>query len=178
MTNLEVCPESAKKPVTFPSPEASFAQFYRECWGFVRSVLLKRGVPEREADDLTQEVFVVAWRRRDSMVWDRQARAWLYTVAGYIAANHCKLARHRTEAFVAELPEPAVHPQVTQAMDATRLLWRALPKLGAKLAPVLVAYEIEGRSMPEIARTLGIRLKTAYARLQLARNRLAHCAPV
>ncbi|MDI1446712.1 sigma-70 family RNA polymerase sigma factor [Polyangium sp. 6x1] len=177
MSNVDVCPESAKKPVPVPSPDALFARFYRECWSFVRSVLLKRGVPDRDADDLTQEVFVLAWRQRGCVVWNEHARAWLYTVAVYRAANHCKLARHRTEALVADLPEPAVYPRMTQAMDATRLLWRILQKLGEKLAPVLVAYEIEGRSMPEIARALRIRLKTAYARLQLARNRLALCAP-
>ncbi|HVK66461.1 MAG TPA: hypothetical protein VM694_18385 [Polyangium sp.] len=40
-----------------------------------------------------------------------------------------------------------------------------------------MAYEIEGRSMLEIARALGIRLNTAHARLQLAHNRLTLCAP-
>ncbi|MDI1429697.1 RNA polymerase sigma factor [Polyangium sorediatum] len=62
-------------------------------------------------------------------------------------------------------------------MDAARLFWKIIQKLGEKLASVLVAYEIEGRSMLEIARALGIRLNTAYARLQQARNRAALCIP-
>ncbi|MDC3962489.1 RNA polymerase sigma factor [Polyangium jinanense] len=164
--------------MTFASPEATFAWFYREFRGFVRSVLLKHGrVEEREVDDLVQDVFLVAWRRRDGLLWGEQARAWLYTIAIYRAANHRKLARNRWEALTDEPPEPPVHPRTTQAMDATRLLWKANQKLGKKLAPVLWAYEIEGRSMPEIARALGIHLKTAYARLMLARSRLALCAP-
>ncbi|MDC0746562.1 sigma factor-like helix-turn-helix DNA-binding protein [Polyangium mundeleinium] len=59
---------------------------------------------------------------------------------------------------------------------ARRSLTRRSAALRREPAPVLVAHEIEGRSMLEIARALGIRLKTAYARLQLARNRLALCA--
>ncbi|MDC0748384.1 RNA polymerase sigma factor [Polyangium mundeleinium] len=55
-------PESAKKPARIPSSQASFERFYRECRPFVRSTLLQRGVPEREVDDLVQEVFIIAWR--------------------------------------------------------------------------------------------------------------------
>ncbi|MDC0741654.1 RNA polymerase sigma factor [Polyangium mundeleinium] len=177
MSNVDVYPESAKKPATLPYPEATFARFYRESWDFVRRVLLKRGVPEREADDLVQEVFIVAWRRRDSVAFGEQARLWLSMVALYIASNHRKLARYRTEELAGELPEPAVFPRVIEVIDAAHLLARALRKLGRKVAAVLVAYEIEGRSMPEIARMLRIRLTTAYACLQLARNRLALHAP-
>jgi len=177
VSKLDVHPESAKKPTTIPSPEASFARFYREAWDFVRRVLLERGVPEREADDLVQEVFVIAWRRRDSVTFGEQARPWLYMVAVYIASNHRKLARYRTEEIAGELPEPAVFPRVIEVMDAARLLARVLRKLGRKVAAVLVAYEVEGRTMPEIARMLRIRLATAYARLQLARNRLTLRAP-
>ena len=174
MINVDVCPESAKKPVPLPSPEAHFARFYREHRGFVRSVLLKHGrVEPREADDLVQEVFLVAWQRWGDLVGGEQARAWLFTVALYRAANHRKLARNRCEMLPGELPEPVVHSRMTQAVDAARLLARALRRLGRKVAAVLVAYEIEGRSMMAIARKLGIRLKTAYARLRLARERLA-----
>ncbi|WP_170319872.1 sigma-70 family RNA polymerase sigma factor [Polyangium spumosum] len=174
MIKVDVCPESAKKPVPLPSPEALFARFYREHRGFVRSVLLKHGrVEPCEADDLVQEVFLVAWQRWGGLVMGEQARAWLCTVALYRAANHRNLARNRWETLPGELPEPLVHSRMTQAIDAARLFWKAIQKLGAKLAPVLWAYEMEGRSMREIARALGIRLKTAYARLRLARNRLA-----
>jgi RNA polymerase sigma-70 factor, ECF subfamily len=174
--NVDVCPESAKKPVPLPSPEAHFARFYREHRGFIRSVLLKHGrVEEREADDLVQEVFLVAWQRWGGLVGGEQARAWLFTIALYRAANHRKLARNRWETLMGDLPEPLVHPRMTQAMDAARLLWNAIRKLSEKLAYVLVAYEIEGRSMLEIARALQIHLKTAYTRLRLARSRLALC---
>ncbi|MDI1483191.1 RNA polymerase sigma factor [Polyangium sp. y55x31] len=178
MIKVDVCPESAKKPATHRSPEATFAWFYREYRGFVRSVLLKHGrVEEREVDDLVQEVFLIAWRRRDGLVWGEQARPWLYTVALYIAANHRKLARNRVEDLAGEVPEPVAFPRVTEAIDAARLLARALRKLGRKVAAVLIAYEIEGQSMMEIARRLRIRLKTAYARLRLARERLVTLAP-
>ncbi|TKC90571.1 hypothetical protein E8A74_50925 [Polyangium fumosum] len=98
-------------------------------------------------------------------------------MALYIASNHRKLARYRTEELPGELPEPAVFPRVIEGIDAAHLLARALRKLGRKVAAVLVAYEIEGRSMPDIARMLRVRRTTAYARLQLARNRLALHAP-
>ena len=177
MSNVDVHPESDKKPTLLPSPEASFARFYRECRGFVRSVLRARGVSEREADDLVQEVFILAWQRHDRLALGDQARPWLYTVALYMASNHRKLARNRVEDLRADLPEPPVFPRMLQAMEATRLLARVLGKLGRKVAAVLIAYEIEGRSMMEIARRLRIRLKTAYARLQLAREKLVSLAP-
>jgi RNA polymerase sigma-70 factor, ECF subfamily len=49
-------------------------------------------------------------------------------------------------------------------------------RLRPKLRVVVVAHELEGRPMPEVAASLGIPLKTAYARLRLARVALARSA--
>ncbi|MDI1483020.1 sigma-70 family RNA polymerase sigma factor [Polyangium sp. y55x31] len=173
MAKVDVPPESAKKPTRIPSPEASFERFYRECRPFVRSTLLRRGVPEREADDLVQEVFVIAWRRRDNLVTPEGARSWVSMIALYVASNHRRLVRYRVEHLAdGDLPEPAFEPRVVEAMDAARRMERAIRRLSRKVWAVVRAYLIDGRSMPEIARTLRIPLDTAYARLGLARRRL------
>ncbi|MDC3959967.1 RNA polymerase sigma factor [Polyangium jinanense] len=174
MPNVDVHPESAKKPTHIPSPEASFERFYRECRPFVRSIVLQRGVPEREADDLVQEVFVIAWRRWDSLVTPEGARSWISTIAFYVASNHQKLLRYRVEHLAdRDPPEPTFEPRVVEAMDAARRVERAVRRLSRKVWVVARAYLTDGRSMPEIARTLRIPLDTAYARLGLARRRLS-----
>jgi RNA polymerase sigma-70 factor, ECF subfamily len=174
MTKVPLPPASAKKPAPIPSAEASFARLYRECRAFVRSVLLKRGVFEREADDLVHDVFLVVWQRRDCLVSESSPRPWLHTIALYVASNHRRLARHRVEHLVSgELPEPPILPRIVQAIDAARRIGRAVRRLGRKLWSVVRAYVIDGQPMTEIARNLRIRLKTAYARLGLARQRLA-----
>ncbi|MDI1451164.1 sigma-70 family RNA polymerase sigma factor [Polyangium sp. 6x1] len=174
MAKVNVPPESAKKPTHNPSPEASFERFYRECRPFVRSLLLRRGVPGREADDLVQEVFVIAWRRWDSLVTPEGARPWVSTIALYVASNHRTLLRYRLEHLAGgEFPETAFVPRVVEALDAVRRVERAIGSLGRKVWAVVRAYLIDGRSMPEIARMLRIPLKTAYARLVLSRRRLS-----
>ena len=83
-------------------------------------------------------------------------------------------ARHlRRERLYADPPDEILPPtQEGQLSErqALQLLEQALDRLDPAQRTVFVLYEIEEQTMPEIARTLGCPLQTAYSRLHAARR--------
>ena len=93
---------------------AWFEDVVRSHFSAVHRYLVRRaGVGD--ADDLTADVFVVAWRRRDDMP-DEVPLAWLYRTAGFVVANFRRKGRPIP---VADVPDevadddPAVRPCAT-----------------------------------------------------------------
>jgi RNA polymerase sigma-70 factor (ECF subfamily) len=160
--------------VSSPLERELFERLYTHDWSFVRRTVERYGVPARDADDVTQEVFTVALRRIADCDAARSARPWLFVMAVQFAANYRKLARHRVEPLTAEASEPAstaADMETALMADEERALVRELiGRLRPKLRTVLVMHDIEERPMAEIAAELGIPLKTGYARLRLARE--------
>lgn len=176
MDTLPVRPSPAKISPPAPPPSRqneAFSALYRKHRPFVRRALLGRGVAEANVEDLVQEVFTVVFGRGVFPPDDGQTRAYLWTIAVRIAANHRLLARHSRERSGEELPERGVEPRTVERIDAARWIRRVINRLSPKLRRVIVASEIEGRSIVDIAGELGIPVKTAHARIRLARNEIA-----
>jgi len=126
-----------------------------------------------DVDDLLQEVFVVAIRRSTVLLLADSPAAWLYGVAVKVAAAARR--KHRLREFfhlkVAEQAraEPTGAVDV-EARDTEALVHRALARLSSKKREVLVLFELQGMTGPEIARALGCPLKTVWSRLHYARQ--------
>lgn len=153
----------------------TIAQLFEEHVRFVWRILAAHGVPSREVDDATQEVFLVAHRRHaDWSPADAPARAWLHAIAVRVAANHRRLAYHRHRPSGMELEAPdrsdGLPDQVLERMRLIDRLERVLEGLDEKKRQVFVLYEIEELPMQEIAGIVGCPIKTAYARLYAARD--------
>lgn len=77
--------------MTSPDPfEALYTAHFREIAAYVR-----RRVPPPDADDVTTQVFTVAWRRLDRVPGPPQDRLWLYGVARNCVADAERAARRR-----------------------------------------------------------------------------------
>ncbi len=191
MINVPLCSRPANIPAELPfapatpappsePPSKLIARLYEEERSFVRRIVVRRGVPTRDAEDVVQDVFVVVCRRIADLDPTNPARPWLYVIAFQTASNYRKLARHRREALPGVVPEsPALHVDVDEllAFYEERAQFRArLQRLGVKLRAVVVPHVLEERSIPEIAASLGLPEKTAYGRMRLARAALARHA--
>jgi RNA polymerase sigma-70 factor (ECF subfamily) len=74
-----------------PDPfEALYAAHFQQIAAYVR-----RRVPPEDADDVTAQVFTVAWRRLDSVPDPPQDRLWLFGVARNCVADAERAARRR-----------------------------------------------------------------------------------
>ncbi|WP_170319977.1 RNA polymerase sigma factor [Polyangium spumosum] len=179
MTTLHLRPPRAN----FSAPHALLARLYLEHRSFLRRLLLTQAIPFRDVDDLVQDVFVTAWRRLECLVTPEHARPWLVVIGLNRARNHRSLARFEREVFTgladdfAEQGDTTSSGTILQAMYGMFRLKRFLEKSRPRIRAVLVPY-LEGHSVREIAETLGLKLKTVYARVRLARERLKRLALV
>lgn len=146
---------------------ADLEQIYREHHTFVWRILRRMGAPS--VDDAVQEVFVVMHRRRRELDTSGGVRPLLYGIARKVAARQRdKLGREPPP--LALVASASVDPEerVAQA-EAARVVRRALDAMDEDKRMTFVLADVEGMSIPEVARCQGVNLNTAYARLRAAR---------
>ncbi|WP_037074686.1 RNA polymerase sigma factor [Pseudonocardia spinosispora] len=134
-----------------------------------------------DAEDITQEVFLTAWRRLPEIHREAAFSGWLYTTA----TNRCLTVlrkRRPTEALDEEQSrgEPAWmtvagrDPQSSaQNMAQLAALSEALGRLTAQQRVVWLLREAHGRSYEEIARIVDTTPASVRGRLSRARIQLA-----
>jgi RNA polymerase sigma-70 factor (ECF subfamily) len=125
--------------------EALFRSHYPE---IVRYLAVRLGSRD-DALDLASEVFVEAWRRVPGLQWrGRPVRAWLYRVAGNMAADELK-RRRRLQ------PQPADEPTaVPDDVDTRLALNLALRSLAPEHQLVVHLRLVEGLPFDEVARVM------------------------
>lgn len=160
-------PESSR-----PTPER-IARLVREHYGFVWRLLRRLGLCEGDADDASQQVFLVAVDRLVGVERERE-RSFLYGVALNVGARARRSQQRRREEpldLVAEGASPAPSAEQLlerrQARDALDALLAEMPE---ELRVVFVLYELEELSTPEIAELCELPLGTAASRLRRARE--------
>jgi RNA polymerase sigma factor (sigma-70 family) len=152
-----------------------FVTLYSTHREFVRRTVERHGVPPRDADDITQEVFAVALSRIRDFDAARAARPWLFVIAIQRAANYRRLARNRREPLSAVVPDepisefPDSEAEIV-ASEERALVRELIGRLSPKLRTILIMHDLEERPMEDIMAELQIPLKTAQARLKLARE--------
>ena len=170
-------------PLVLPAPRTqertrTFRALYEAHVDFVWRNLRRLGVHASDAEDRTQEVFVVAHRRFDDFE-DRGhgPRAWLFQIVLRVASDARRHRRRHPEDPDGGDATSRASVAPTQADDVARR--EALSQLDAALETidvgrraVLVLHEIEEMTAPEIAQVIGIPLNTVYSRLRVARAEL------
>ena len=135
-------------------------------------MLRRLGVPEADADDAAQSVFLALDRRLPDVPQERE-RGFLLAAAVRIAANTRRQLKRSREDTGLDDDSAALEPSPERALQQRQALAeldQALGTLSDEQRSVFVLYEIEGFSLPEIARNLGVPLGTATSRLRRARD--------
>jgi RNA polymerase sigma-70 factor (ECF subfamily) len=141
-----------------------------------------RAASRSDAEGAVAEVFLVAWRRIESVPSGDAARAWLYATARRVIANQRRSRRRRDaleDRLARERPLDASHAATASTFagsavamspeDAT--VHAALARLSDRDREVLLLVEWEGLRPAELATVLGCREVTARGRLYRARSR-------
>ncbi len=133
-----------------------------------------------EAEDLTQESLVRAWRALDGFD-GAHPRAWLLTILRNTHVNMNRRRRPDTVEDISVLPgvrpafgalaEPSPEEQLVRNILPDDLE-RAIGSLDPKFRTVVVLVDVNGLTYAEVAETLGIPLGTVMSRLSRARQRM------
>ena len=142
---------------------------------FVWRPLKYQAVAERDLDDVSQEVFLVVFRKLAELDDRGPIRPWIYGVCLRVASDYRRRASHRREVLVPEAPDDAIEPAAATELersDAREQLTAMIQRLDEDKRSVLVLHEIENLPMTEVALVLQCPLKTAYSRLAAARKQM------
>ncbi len=165
---------AAASGVETPDQAARLRRLVGEHISFVWRSLRRFGVSEADADDASQEVFLVTSRRLDEIPEDKE-RAFLYSTAARVAANSRRSRKRREAAYeryeTAPMETQATPETMTDQLRARALLNGILETMPEELREVLVLFEIEELGIAEIAEALDIPMGTVGSRLRRGRER-------
>jgi len=154
------------------------ARWVEEHAAFLLRVATRLTGVEAVAEELVQETFLVAFRRRDDLTADVNARAWLYRVLSNMVRHHRRsIARRlRLQTALGHETEASGHREFTPQEELERrqqaaLVRACVSKLPIKQREVFTLFELEGIEGAEIARLLDLPENTVWSRLRHARER-------
>lgn len=149
-----------------------FSALVRSEFEWVWRLLRRVGLSSADADDATQQVFLVASRRTEEVLGGRP-RPFLYGTAIRVAANARRALRRRREVPSEAPPVPQVSgPSLDELLEQRRarvLLDELLAQLPPELRRVLVLAEIEQCTAQQIAELELLPPGTVASRLRRAR---------
>jgi RNA polymerase sigma-70 factor (ECF subfamily) len=157
-------------------PLPTFDEVYAQHARFVFRVLRGMGVPDAQADDALQDVFLVVHQRLHEFDHRARVSTWLFQIALRVAQGYRRKTRRAREhtPIDDQFTLPAQSPQErTEAAQIAQRLQTLLDGLDEEKRVVLMLADLEELTVPEIAELTGTPLNTVYTRLRRARAALA-----
>ena len=170
-------PRSASSPLVPANRIRGFIdQHYDRLW----RVLRRFGVPEATVEDAAQEVLLVMAKRLGDVRAESEW-AFAYSTARRVAADRRRMAKARPhtegDAHLESIPDPR-HSEAAARADDCRVLDALLEGLPDEQREVIVLVELEGMTMGEVAKLLGVPPGTVASRLRRGRAHLEEAVGV
>jgi RNA polymerase sigma-70 factor, ECF subfamily len=163
---------SSARECLAPAPDnfrlrKTFVDHYAGVWRFLR----RMGVPGHRADDAAQQVFLIALEALPRIAVGSE-RAYVYATAVRTAHGIRRKREREVGGMDVDSTESTLlgPDDLTDQKRARQVLDRLLSGMEIDLRTVFVLFEIDGFTVPEIARVLAIPLGTAASRLRRARD--------
>lgn len=152
-----------------PAMHALYERYRRRVFA-----LLTRICGRQEAEELSQEVFLRAFKGLEKFRGESQLSTWIYRLAVNAALSHAtrSMARSRRSVSDEELMELPAPDGVESDPRLRERLRAAMGELPAGYRAVLVLHDVEGLQHDEIAQILGCRVGTSKSQLHKARARM------
>jgi RNA polymerase sigma-70 factor (ECF subfamily) len=133
-----------------------------------------------EAEDLTQDTFLRAYRYGDSLRDPEAVRGWLYRIATHVSLDRLR-QRKPLVSLDSDEGEDRIQPpasnslsplDVSERKETSACVQRCLDFLPDKYRAVILLHEAHSLTAPEIADLLGVTVTTVKIRLHRARRKL------
>jgi RNA polymerase sigma-70 factor (ECF subfamily) len=148
--------------------KAAGEQFVIEHYEAIFRFLRNLTGSKEDAEDLTQQTFLRAWEALPSFRGDSSLSTWLHSIA-YHEYTHWLRSRREFVPLdeIVDMPDE----QANQNLEAVLLRW-AIYRLDPEHREVFVLYYVQGFSVSEIAKIIGVPAGTVKSRLFFARQKL------
>ena len=156
----------------------AFEQLYREHAGRLYNLAYRMTGEAADAEDLVQEMFLLAHRKLGSFKGESSVGTWLYRLGVNLCVDYLRSRQHRNTRATDSLDDErgrgqGVAAAATNEMTLTRLaLEQAIAALPESYRAAFVLHDVEGFGHGEIGATLGIAEGTSKSLVHKARLRL------
>lgn len=154
---------------TEETPQGAFCRLYAETWPDVVRYLRRR-CGDDAAEDLANEVYLIAWRRWRDVPRLREL-PWLYGVARNLLLERSRRQRNDDVLLRGIASKPVEHEDLAEGVVAAHTVRRTLASLTQKDREILLLWAWEGLAAADLGRVLGCSAATAAVRLHRARRR-------
>jgi RNA polymerase sigma-70 factor (ECF subfamily) len=156
---------------------AALGELYERHSHRVYTLCLRMTCNPAEAEDLTQEVFILLLSKVGSFRGESQFTTWLHRLTVNEVLMHFRRRSRRREQITEDFEVPLqVGQQIKISVGAQFVNRIALETAIAQLSPsrraVVLLHDIEGYDHEEVARQLGCKAGTSKSQLHKARLRL------
>ncbi|GAC1352517.1 MAG: hypothetical protein NVSMB1_16160 [Polyangiales bacterium] len=153
----------------------TFREVYEAHYEFVWRALRRLGVPEADATDAVQEVFLVVHRKLEEFQGRSAVTTWLYGISMRVASDRRRRAYVKREFSIgesmSEMCDDRINAfQMIEAHQDLALLEHLLDELPTALRAVFTLFELDEQSCEQIAMLLEIPVGTVNSRLRRARE--------
>ena len=157
-------------------PEA-FGCLYHQYARLVRAMTYDAFTDYAAAQDLTQEVFLRAYRKLTSLRRPERFGPWVVGIARQVCREKRRSLRRERHRFVGTNPTPCgSNPQIEEdleSLEQQELILRRVAQLPEPERLAIHGFYLEGRSAEQTAALLGVSRSTVYALLQRGCRRVA-----
>jgi RNA polymerase sigma-70 factor, ECF subfamily len=146
--------------------------FYDRYAGFVFKTARRLGIERDEVEDVTQDVFSVAFKRLHTFKAG-QLTTWLYRIcSNRVTDRYRRRSMRRAWAHLlgVESQSPPTAEHDVERHEAERTVAEILARMSPKKRDVFVLFEIEGLPGDQIADRVGCPVETVWTRLFHARR--------
>lgn len=155
---------------------AIFRQDYQRIFRYIMSMVQDKA----EAEDLTQDTFLRAYRSRKSLRDEGAQTAWLYRIATNICLDRLRRYARRnpveseTDLVQMDIPDPDT-PSLQKVIEKDEMsvcVQNYLNRLSNSYRAVILLHDMHELTSLEIAQLLGLSLANVKIRLHRARGKL------
>ena len=150
---------------------------YDEHFAWVYRLVFRFGVPQSDVEDVTQQIFLVAYRRMLEVERIDNVPGWLRGVVVRVVSGHHRWRKVRrvkkwlVDSTMRAGARPPESPQQrVEVAETQKLVGAVLAEMSPKLRAVLVLADIEECPVREVATALDIPVNTVRSRRRLARE--------
>ena len=163
-------------------PDYLIGYLFKQYYSRIYNVCVRLLDSREEAEDITQDVFVKAYKAYGNFRWESELGTWLFRIAVNLCLNHQRRGKRRrwmsldvfednSEVYV--IPDRSLQPdEAVQKSELERIVQKAINRLPGRQRVALILSRYEELSYKQIAETMNCSIPAVESLLHHAKQNL------